>query len=139
MISFIFEASLLFMRSTFYCHCMEGYTCPYLELVYQCTTFKTEQSRCQQTVTTSIKSKVCDMIVDYFILTKTFMLTWSCVSLVNHMSPTGLLCYQNLTPVAEWKQNHKSVMRSRSQDFFKCTSHNALKKENELQFPLYFL
>ena len=31
---------LLFMRSTLYCHCMEGYTCPYLELVYQYTMFK---------------------------------------------------------------------------------------------------
>ena len=49
---------------------MEGYTGPYLELVYQHTTFKTEQSRCQQTVTTSTNSKVCDMMVDYFILSK---------------------------------------------------------------------
>ena len=56
-----------------YCHCMEGNTCPYLELVYQYTTFKTEQSRCQQTATTSINSKVCDMMVDSFILSKTFM------------------------------------------------------------------
>ena len=33
---------------------------------------KTEQSRCHQTVTTSINSKVCDMMVDYF-LSKTFI------------------------------------------------------------------
>ena len=33
---------LLFMRSTVYCHCMGGYS--YLELVYQHTTFTTEQS-----------------------------------------------------------------------------------------------
>ena len=66
---------LLFMRSTLYCHCMGGYSCPYLELFYQYTTLTTEQSRCQQTVTTSINSKVCDMMVDFyfFILITTFM------------------------------------------------------------------
>ena len=34
---------LSFMRSTLYCHCMEG-TRPYLELVYQYTTSKTANS-----------------------------------------------------------------------------------------------
>ena len=49
------------------------YACSYPKLVYQYTTFKTEQSRCHQKVTTSINSKVCDMMVDSFILSKTFM------------------------------------------------------------------
>ena len=56
-----------------YCHCMEGQTSPYLQLVYQYTMFKTEQSRCRQKVTTSINSKVCDMMVDSFILPKMLM------------------------------------------------------------------
>ena len=43
---------------------------PHLELVYQYTMFKTEQSRRQQTVTMLINSKVCDMMVDSFILSK---------------------------------------------------------------------
>ena len=38
-------------------HCMEGNTCPYLELVYQYTMFTTEQSRYQQTGTTSINNR----------------------------------------------------------------------------------
>ena len=38
------------------------------------TMFKTELSRCQQTVTTSINSKVCDMMVDSLIHMK---VTWA--------------------------------------------------------------
>ena len=49
-----------------------------------------EQSRCQQTVT-SINSKVCDMMVDNFILSKIYVPPCSCASLVHHMSPTGQL------------------------------------------------
>ena len=55
-----------------YCHCKGGNT--YLELVYQYTTFTIEQSLCKQTFTTSINSKVCDMMVDSYILSETFML-----------------------------------------------------------------
>ena len=79
---------LLLMRSTLYCHCVEGYTCPSLELVNQ---YSTDKSRCLQTVTTSINIKVCDMMVDYFILSKIYVPPCSCASLVNHMSPTGQL------------------------------------------------
>ena len=52
---------------------MEGNTSPYLDLVYQYTTFKTQVMPTD--VTTSINSKVglCDMMVDFFILSKTFM------------------------------------------------------------------
>ena len=99
------------MRSTLYCHCMEGYTGPYLELVYQHTTFKTEQSRCQQTITTSINS------VSKYVIWWLILLYWvklSCSSMfmhvtnINNTSPTGQLCYQNLAPVAESSDRHQT-------------------------------
>ena len=121
------------MRSTLYCHCMEGYTCPYLELVYQYTTFKTEQSWCQQTVTTSIYSKVCDMMGNssptprFAGLGRENRVKLSCSTMVmritiNNTSPTGQLWYPQVNKIWPQLPNGRKVsftqtFRRRENDF----------------------